>query len=162
MVCPGGSAFPWHEGAGTVGGFVRRGLHHVNDFRIFWIGKDAAKIIVTEPSGILRDLLPGFTGIVGAKKSLAHQGENALAGKAGSNGETDASATGRRQTFFASGSPGLTRIGRFDNDGVYLLFLGRFLFGGVFRRRLWNSPDDRLDHPPGGGVEAQIRWAVAG
>ena len=85
-------AFVGGEVYATVGGTIGGGLHHVNRVGILGINVDATDVKISGDARIFRDLAPGCAAVVTAEEAGIHDGENALAFGAGSNGKADAVA----------------------------------------------------------------------
>src|SRR5437867_9180556 len=101
IVFAAGLAFPRCECLSTINRAICRSLHHINDIRVFRIGVGATEVAAAEHPRIFGALLPCHAAIVRAEESLTHDGVDALAVCAGSDGDTDTSAWILWQTGFA-------------------------------------------------------------
>src|SRR5438309_5273387 len=106
IVFAAGLAFPRCECPSTISRAIGRGLHHVNNVRVFRIGICATEVAAAEYPGIFGALLPGDAAVVRAKESLTHDGVDALTVRAGSDGYADTPARSVGQAGFACGLPG--------------------------------------------------------
>src|SRR5438309_10619358 len=107
-------------------------LHHVYDFRMIRVHKNAAEIPAAKDSRIFCSLLPGCAAVVRTVEALVHNCENTAARRAGNDCEADPPASSCRQPFGSNLFPAGTLIsGKIDARVSSLIALA-----GLTRRRI--------------------------